>query len=350
MTRMQLEQPVCAILEEFSERFGHHSRRAFEALLGTNFSTGLFQELHRRRTRWTLVERHSFPFFLMIADMASHPSAVIDYLVSALLAHTNPITHLDVYTDRSLGPRSDVSGLLDDAGYSLAALYRASERAASLEYGSTLIKECFPVSAFVAERMFLDNRERPYTVPDEDAVRDVLRDYLSSPTSRLLGCGYFEVMAKAALASNGVVADPTTIESLRRLRMLRQLTDEVIDLVEDLDAGMLTFPALLLLEEDYGNAAPIIKNFETRRDARSLQALLRHSRVPAKLYENCVELHRQGVSLWSQRWGRSATFVKLFDLRMAFLRQEAVGAASWMGRAVLPASNSALAKSERNVC
>jgi hypothetical protein len=328
--RTQSQGQADSMLQQLAYRFSTPAQNAFESLLDVQFATPLFDELHKQLTSWPLVERHSFPFFLMLDDMGKDPSDATPYLVATLLAHTNTLTHLDAHTD---GSESDLvtssRGLLLDSGYSLAALYRAISLAAQLPHGQILIGECLPVSEFVAERMFVDGHQRPYSLPKRAEIGQMCQDYVASTKSRLLGCGYFEVMARAALASQGEVGDPPTLQSMRCLRMLRQVTDEIIDLTEDLDAGILTLPAMLLLEEDFEHAAPTLRDFRSSSDGSTLHALLQNSKVPFKLYGQCMDLYHQGVGLWKRRWGSSSGFTILFDIRMSYLRQE-MRSTSWM--------------------
>lgn len=241
----------------------HLVAQAMRRLAAERFEFAAFNDAHRLQLRRGLVARHTLPFALVANALPGTDSKDADYLTVLLLGHTLALTHLDYHLDGSTpNPDQDATAFKLDphvaGAYALRCVYRASSIGATLPHGSQIVADILdPVSGFVLERMLQDHLER-YALPRRDTPAPTVREYLESPTSRVLASGYWEVMTRGAYVARETEVPDDTVAFISKLRRLRQVVDELSDVEEDMRAGLLTLPILIALDQDADAVQPLL--------------------------------------------------------------------------------------------
>jgi hypothetical protein len=292
-------------------------------------------QIHLKALDCDLLFRHAFPF--LATERVFFPSQPhsINVLVGVLLCHTLALNHIDFQLDDNVPwLRKPLDALIDDPNqaicYSLATLYRGVLQLINHPYGSSILSDIIPISLFVLERMHEDYVER-YS---QDVLGDPslgLRKYQEIKKSRLMGSGYWEITIRAAFTSHGERLPSFMEEIARKLRILRQLVDEAADAREDICAGLITYPFLILLSNPkYASRAlklikrlwsysPKIVLADTFHEVQDLHRLLVLSGAFLRLHQEIDKLWKDLNQLIETDIPRNNawTFLSLIDLKRA---------------------------------
>lgn len=112
--------------------------------------------------------------------------------------------------------------------------------------GEKLVEIISDVYSDISEIMFLDYEHRFDTMLLE-STNEAIEKYLTSELSALVGSGFYEVTIRAAMQ---IIEEDITNDQMvfmKDFRRLRQIVDEIADVVEDVRVGRVTLPFLLAL-------------------------------------------------------------------------------------------------------
>lgn len=307
-------------------------------LQNIEFGFTRLNQIHQEELDLDLIFRHSFPFLVTETSFFPSETHSITAIVILLLYHTLSLKNLDFRLDNSIPwARKTSSILISDSTqamcHALTMQYHAAILSAQHPFGAKILKVALPISKFILERMHQDYIERyDWNVLQDPSVG--LKRYNSSQFTRLMGSGYWEIGVRVAFLVHGQSAPPEFDEISKKMRMLRQLTDEIADVHEDIFAGFLTYPMLLLLDNPhYSNMAKeIIKvlwsdqnstNSLTSPEYLYLHKILEESEVFEKLYKDIDLLWKDLSVLIEQNVPVDAfpLFISLIDLKRAFLER-----------------------------
>lgn len=225
------------------------------------FLTGLLESLrnqqfifeeqrvaHLRMLDSKLVIRHALPYCITEEAFFEIDDSYIPFFTAVILLHTLALTKIDDYYDggyRTKYPdaKLDVSAL----AYSLSATHESILSLITKSPDSTQLVGLLNITRFVHARMNKDSTER-YDPRYLHVSDDTLNDYLYNSNSRLLGSGYYEVMARASFVQRGKAFPAALHELDTKLRRFRQIIDELEDVRQDLAGGLITLPIIHLLQ------------------------------------------------------------------------------------------------------
>lgn len=338
-----------AAFESLATRYRSHVLAAIEMLQELRFTFPGIEKAHAEQLRPDLIFRQALPFCIT-EDAYFGLSEESDRVLAAVLAcHTLALTQLDYHLDGSF-PDSGatvtaaVLPAITAVTYALRMVYAVPQLLPEPGVVGRLFADVFnPVSGFVIERMHEDWTER-YTSVGLDLPVEGLQGYLESPSSRLLGSGYWEVMVRGSFSGRGAVPPAALIDVVRELRRLRQVVDEVADFEEDLLAGLVTLPLLFALNEgDGGCLRRLVRRLwgmESEHSGRS--ALLGEIRAAVADLNGFRRCHDLADGLWrdavarceSELDGRGAWFALLLDLKRAKLAE--LAGAGWRNGVTQP--------------
>lgn len=303
---------------------------------------------HREQLRPDLLFRHALPFCVTEETYFRLEASSSPALAALFAGHTLALTHLDYHLDGSSpDPNATATAVKMDpavaAAYSVRMIYVAGRIwDKECPSGRLFLDVLDPVSGFVVARMHQDRCQR-YSIAPLRAPREELREYLGSSHSRLQGSGYWEVMVRGSFSRHRSHPPEAVLNSVRILRALRQVVDEIADFDDDLRAGLVTTPLLFGLNN-------ITAPAKRRRLEEAVRALWQNSRtLPAPASDghllDCRELvmaaggfdsafehaHRtwqRGVSRCARTVGPNASgYLTLLDLKRAKL--EELAGAGW---------------------
>jgi hypothetical protein len=236
-----------------SHRYRARISEAIEILRRLQFELPQIGESHEKQLQPELLFRQSIPFCLT-EDAYFRPSETTNISLAGLLAgHTLALTHLDYHLDGSVPDQGHAAtarkmDLLSATTYAIRMIYAAGRLLSQAGNADAMFRDAFePISGFVLLRMYEDWKER-YCEAFLDEPERRVQEYLESPTSRLLGSGYWELMPRGCFISHGTSAPPELIKTLRILRKLRQVVDEIADFEDDVRSGLVTVPLMYALQ------------------------------------------------------------------------------------------------------
>jgi hypothetical protein len=213
-----------------------------------------------------LTYRHCVPFFATldatgIESLSAEPTAC-----GAILAYSIPLIHIDTQIDghasslrRQESLWSDIARpgaveLLTHTGYSEIATHAEPGRSGQ---ATTLTSD---IASSVIRAMQRDAGHRRSRA-QLDIDRTFIDRYWTSPESRLHGSGIGRLMiGLASVVSDGQLT-PERDDIARLLGQMRQLADELMDVVEDVRDGLITLPVAygLLSPEVSGQLRSLIR-------------------------------------------------------------------------------------------
>lgn len=280
------------------------------------------QHAHHRHIDERLIVRHALPYCITEETFFGLNEDDVDFLAAVMLLHSLALTKIDDYYD---GGNQTKGGELqvDAIAYSLSATHEAMTQLVAVAPNGLELARMLDVTNFVHSRMYKDYTER-YRPEYLDAPQSRLDTYLHSPTSRLLGSGYWEVMARAAFVQRGM-AFPEYLRQLdHKLRKLRQLVDELADVEEDIRGGLVTLPILhaLVNHINPGEVQREIMCIWQGGNTRRLRELLVEAQTAEWVREKAQLLHAESMRELDATIGRTDKgFRELFQYKLAKLKE-----------------------------
>jgi hypothetical protein len=331
-------------LESFAalaDRYRPVVHDALALLQAVEFEFPALTKAHVEQLRPDLLFRQSLPFCVTEETFFALDGSSSPVLAALFAGHTLALTHLDYHLDGSTpDPSATATALKMEpttaVAYSVRVMLTAARILDEVANGQRLFQHAFdPVSGFVLARMHQDWLERYDPAQLSDAAAR-LGEYLNSPTSRLMGSGYWELMIRGSFVRHGARCTPGIDVLAATLRKLRQAVDEIADFDEDLRAGLATTPLLFALAGLPGAAASVLA--EAVRSAWSSNdgagggfrdaavAECRKLVCEAGGFERAAEfadgLWRSGVAHCERTWGPAADgYLLLLDLKRAKLQE-----------------------------
>lgn len=311
-----------ALISELENRFKPFTDELNKELRGRRFNFAEQKSAHLLHLNKALIVRHSLPYCISEETYFSLDDRDVKFFAAVVLFHSLALTRIDDYYD---GGHMTKGGMLTVEGiaYSLNATHEAI--IALLKYapdGAELAK-LLKVTAFVHARMYKDYTER-YRKDYLDQPEQRLQTYLYSSRSRLLGSGYWEIMARASFAQRGKTF-PAYLHSVDiKLRKLRQIVDELADVEEDLKGGLITLPVLHALTQNPRAARKSILDYwqldNESKDNLSITQLLEETQTKKWIYEQAMPLYWAAMKELDTKLGnRGDGYRRLFEYKRAKL-------------------------------
>jgi len=311
-----------AYISELEDRFKPFTDALNKELQNWRFNFVEQKSAHLLHLNQALVVRHSFPYCISEETYFSLSDQDVKFFAAVILLHSLALTRIDDYYD---GGHKTKGGMLkvDGVAYSLSATHEAVIALLKRAPNTTELAKLLKVTAFVHARMYKDYTER-YRKGYLDRAEQRVQMYLHSSKSRLLGSGYWEVMARASFAQRGK-AFPSYLHSVDiKLRKLRQIVDELADVEEDLRGGLITLPVLHALTQRPRAMRKSILNYwqsdnENGSDP-SMTQLLEETQTKKWVYEQAMPLYWAGIKELDSRLGnRGDGYRRLFEYKRAKL-------------------------------
>jgi len=311
-----------AYISELEDRFKPFTDALNQELRDWRFNFAEQKLAHLLHLNQALVVRHSFPYCISEETYFSLSDKDVTFFAAVILLHSLALTRIDDYYD---GGHKTKGGTLtvDGIAYSLGATHQAIIALLKHAPNAAELAKLLKVTAFVHARMYKDYTER-YCKDYLYRPEQRLQVYLHSPKSRLLGSGYWEVMARASFAQRGKTF-PAYLHSVDiKLRKLRQIVDELADVEEDLRGGLVTLPVLHALSQKPDAVRQSIASYwqEDGRDsgATSIHSLLEETQTKKWIYQQAMPLYWAAMKELDTRLGnRGDGYRGLFEYKRAKL-------------------------------
>lgn len=307
-------------ISELENRFRPFTDALNKELQGWRFNFAEQKVAHLLHLNQALIIRHSFPYCISEETYFSLSDRDVKFFAAVILLHSLALTRIDDYYDG--GYKTKGGNLkVDGVAYSLSATHEAIIALLKRAPNTTELAKLLKVTAFVHARMYKDYTER-YRQDYLEQPEQRLQTYLYSSKSRLLGSGYWEVMARASFAQRGK-AFPSYLHSVDiKLRKLRQIVDELTDVEEDLRGGLITLPVLHALTQKPRAVRKSILNY-WRPDGESnpsMAQLLEETQTKKWVYEQAMPLYWAAMKELDTRLGnRGDGYRRLFEYKRAKL-------------------------------
>ncbi len=212
-----------------------------------------YKEAWGRNFNWPTIWKQTLP--LLVYGTTLH--ADNDVLVKLASWYSIGQAIPSMVVDRILDNDTNIEMYNSDVAFSILSYIKALKglRAMGLPSSSKLEDVYLDLTSEMYERMFTEhcNRFNLYSGYTFDAIQTYL-----SPNSRLLSTVFFSILPiwaylltdkKSKLKKTNERLTNKIKDSFEKLRMVRQLNDEILDVKHDLENGLLTLPWLYAIDE-----------------------------------------------------------------------------------------------------
>jgi len=196
-----------------------------------------------------LTYRHTLPLFAALDALSCEPRCAEQVACGAVLAYSIPLVALDTKLDgraSSLRQSESIWDEIERPGVAKLLTYSGYNDIAEGSGSAIAVRLISRIASDTIAAMNLDATRRGLSSQLEVDSR-FMDDYWNSPGSRLRGSGIGRLMIGLAsiLADGEVTAGRDQISTT--LGILRQLADELMDVVEDVLHGLVTLPVAYAL-------------------------------------------------------------------------------------------------------
>jgi hypothetical protein len=313
------------LISGLENRFTSFTSALVDELNARQFYFGEQRKAHLLNIDPELIVRHALPYCITEEAYFDLSDYGVQFLAAVILIHTLALTRIDDYYDggniSKHGDALDVQAL----AYALSGTHEGIITLLKLAPKAKELVKMLGVTNFVHSRMYKDYTER-YRYAYLESPEKRLQSYLYSPKSRLLGSGYWEVMARASFVQRGK-AFPAYLHTVDiNLRKFRQIIDELADIEEDLNGGLITAPVLYALSaHPYPELVKrsIIEHWTKGRDRatkRLLTQLIEETKVRNWVYEQAMIYYTGAMRELDSKLGkRGDGYRQLFEFKRAKL-------------------------------
>jgi hypothetical protein len=309
-----------AIIRELEAKFRPFTDALGKELRAWEFSFPEQRSAHLLHLDQQLVVRHALPYCLTEEALFDLDDGDVKFFAAVILLHSLALTRIDDYYDG--GNQSADPLTVDSIAYSLSATHEAAISLIRQAPNAKELANMLSITNFVHARMYKDHTER-YRSEFLDRPNQRLKAYLHSPKSRLLGSGYWEVMARASFAQRGE-RFPGYLHGIDiKLRKFRQIIDELADVEEDLRGGLVTLPVLHLLA-NHPQAQQIrhsiADNWQNPSAAIAISQLIQETNTVDWIRLQAMQLYESAISELDDNLGQRAEgYRRLFEFKRAKL-------------------------------
>lgn len=307
------------LIHELEDQFAPFTHELCSELRAQHFYFKEQRLAHQFHLDARLVVRHALPYCITEQTYFGSSQPDVQFFAGVILLHSLALTRIDNYYDGGHKAKDicelDVSAL----AYSLTATHEALDRLLKHAPDTRKLAHLLSVTNFVHSRMYKDYTERyrpEYLLLPEKRIDH----YLHSQRSRLLGSGYWEVMARASFVQRAKPF-PAHLHAIDiKLRKFRQMIDELADVEEDVCSGLVTLPVLHALAHHKQTAilrSKIIKCWDHKAaEAAGIDTFLHESGTHAWIHKQAMELHDAAMKELDQALGeRDEGYRRLFEYK-----------------------------------
>jgi 8-oxo-dGTP pyrophosphatase MutT (NUDIX family) len=212
-----------------------------------------YKEAWGRNFNWPTIWKQTLPLLVYGTTLGADNDVLVKLASWYSIGQAIP----SMVVDRILDSDTDIEMYNSDIAFSILSYIKALKglRNMRLPSSSKLEDVYLDLTSEMYERMFTEHCNRFKLYPEY--ISDAIRIYLS-PNSRLLSSVFFSILPiwaylltdeKSNLKKTDERLTNKIKESFEKLRMVRQLNDEILDVKHDLENGLLTLPWLYAIEE-----------------------------------------------------------------------------------------------------
>jgi len=244
-------------------RYGSQIERAIAELEKLDFDYSSFNKVYKSGLDRNLAFRQGFPVCIVDRENFSSGQGLTDILVCFFLGQTMVLNHIDRHLDLSSSYTiSNPIDLLRDVRvttcYAVALQYEAAIQASTRCSNQYFLKSMYKTSRYIIQSMHENYATRFHLdrLLDTQAQTDF---YLSDDNSPLLGSGFYQSGIEGCYSYYDEELSGDFLLLVKKMRILRQKIDQIADFREDLSTGMISLPALFLLNTGNENCYNMIR-------------------------------------------------------------------------------------------
>jgi len=204
----------------------------------------VFKEAWRRNFDWHTIWKQTLPLLVYGTSLGAGNDVLVELASWYCIGQAIP----SMVVDRILDNDTHIEKHSSDVAFCMLSYIKALKglRAMGLPNSSGIEDTFLDLTAEMYEKMFTEHNNRFKPLPEYTS--DAIQEYLL-PGSRLLSSVFFGILPIWAYMLTDHKLKKEIHESLKKLRMVRQLNDEILDAEGDLNHGLLTLPWLYAMEE-----------------------------------------------------------------------------------------------------
>lgn len=254
------------------------------------------------------IERHLFPALVTAKCYDAVSAHFLEYCCHFVKGYSIPILLLNKWLDTSAAV--DKTQLCKSFGF----FYGVQDSLISLPRGANIARHLNRVYGLVTDSLLREMKNR-YRIPPFDAETSFRASYYRSV------CGYLSAIVGGTLELLGVEISSDLKHLLYLFGVLRQICDELCDLREDLEQGIVTLPVLYVLSER-DIRSELLLFWDSRLDFESLESIIAHAGGYETCYQKGVSVYRECLAIKVSIQAEYPFLENLFlfyDWRMSFL-------------------------------
>lgn len=211
-------------------------------------------------------ERHLFPALTVATELNMINDDFINYCAGFISGYSIPILMLDEILDSN--QKVNKENLI----YIYRSIYKAEVMLSALPNGRKIIWNINNVYDMVTAKLIYETHNR-YKIPTNDHLKNYKLSRDPNKYHRSV-CGYFSSIVGGVFALKNIILSAKAEELLTLFGILRQLTNEIGDVEEDLKSGIITLPIIFTL---------------TKKPIQPLLYSYWKSETPFQIIENAIQ-------------------------------------------------------------
>jgi hypothetical protein len=265
-----------------------------------------FRSFWKRYFSWDTIWKQLLPLFVYGTSLGVKNAILIELASYYCLGQAIPSVVIDKMLDDSLTVCS-----YDFSPFCMSAYGKAISGIRSLDIscGSEIENAYIAYTCEMYDRMLMENNQRFGPFPEH--VSDSIRNYFDQKSSRLLSSIFFGVLLEWACLLSEKVRPNELSDSSKKLRQVRQLNDEILDVYSDIRTGLLTLPWLYAIEEFPELQSSIQQLWREKGNTASFgqcQDMMRRSQARQRAAERSRELLGQSMTRTQQLFKAEIAF------------------------------------------
>ena len=278
-----------------------------------------YRKSWERNFSWETIWKQTLPFLVYGTTLDVTNNILVKLASLYSLGQAIPSIVIDQMLDKT-----NQKLINSDSAFCILAYIKTlrSLRAMNLPSGHNIEDIFLSLTSEMYDRMLTEHHCRFSALPRY--LSDAIRDYLEPSSSRLSSSIFFGVLPVWAHILADQDLSEQVIKSTEKLRMVRQLNDEILDVHEDICNGLLTLPWLYALEDKPELRRKIELLWQDTADSDALEdckTILKNSPGQKHAAKRSLEFLSQSMNITMENFNVNSAFeiTLLHNVRLALL-------------------------------
>lgn len=263
------------------------------------------------------IERHLFPALVLSSDLGIPDLDTLNVSSAFIVGYSLPVLLLDQLLDT----KKSLDGFEEPFLDVIQCIYNANHQL--LKIGKSSVAYQFNQHYLELTDSIRRENKLKFKIPENNIIDVYKYDILIHQAFYRSECHYFSAIVEGFLHLAGVNVSKMLQTYLRTFGLLRQVTDEIADVEEDLSSGILTIP--VLFAHSKSDMSELVKSYwKTEIDFRKVATIVTSLNGYVESYDLGHHIYSQSRNLLASLISEYKFLKNLslfYDLRFAFLNR-----------------------------